>query len=269
MQTAQKHLLYLYCVTKVKPDQNTLNDNEIKAYSIYSQGIYAIVGNVSEDEFGEENLKKNLADIKWVEKKIRQHEKIIEEIMKAATVVPFKFATVFHTEKNIEKMLSGRNMEFKRAIADLDDKEEWGIKIYCSPEKFRAGLEEKDKSLKEKDAEINAAGKGKAYFLRKKKEELLKDIMNQKISEYTQDSFERLKMTSMETRINKILSKEVTEKKDNMVFNAAFLIRNERVKDFKHILEYLVTKYSDRGLTIECSGPWPPYNFCRFSVKDG
>ena len=34
-----------------------------------------------------------------------------------------------------------------------------------------------------------------------------------KISEYTKDCFERLKITAVDTRINKILPKEVTEKK--------------------------------------------------------
>ncbi|MCX5703441.1 MAG: GvpL/GvpF family gas vesicle protein, partial [Candidatus Omnitrophica bacterium] len=73
---------------------------------------------------------------------------------------------------------------------------------------------------------------------------------------------ERLKITAVDTRINNILPKEVTEKKEDMVLNAAFLINNKRIKEFENVLTYLKTKYTNKGLIFDCTGPWPPYNFC-------
>lgn len=267
MKTTKKELIYLYCVTKVKPELSNFEEIGTRIYPIYSQGNYAIVGRVSPDEFSESNLKKNLADIGWVEKKVRQHEKIIEEIMKGATVLPFKFGTVFQSEKNIEGLLKERDTEFKRIIANLDGKEEWGLKIYCNLRKFKDALGREDERIKGKEKEIASAGKGKAYFLKKKRDVIIKDAINEKISEYTKDAFERLKRTSLKTKINKVLPKEVTEKKEDMVLNAAFLINKKNVKDFNDVLEYLKTKYSDKGLFFDCTGPWPPYNFC--SIEGG
>ncbi len=116
--------------------------------------------------------------------------------------------------------------------------------------------------IKEKDKEIIGAGKGTAYFLKKKKDEIIKDVLNEKISEYTKDCFERFKITAVDTRINRILPKEVTEKKEDMVLNAAFLINNKRIKEYENVLIYLKAKYADKGLIFDCTGPWPPYNCC-------
>lgn len=264
---AQKNLIYLYCVIESKPNYNCLKDIGVKIYPIYFQGTYAVVTKVSPDEFSEDNLKKNLNDMEWVEKRVRQHEKIIEEIMKDTTVLPFKFGTVFQSEENVEKLLKEHNTEFKQIIEDLDGKEEWGLKIYCNLTKFKESLAKENERIQDLDRQIASVSEGKAYLLKKKKEELIKEIISQKISEYTQDSFTRLKKVCLEAKINKILPKEVTEREDEMVFNAAYLVNKNRIKDFENVLSYLKTKYSNKGLTFDYTGPWPPYNFCNFGVN--
>lgn len=265
---AQKNLIYLYCVTQTKPNRNNFEDIGVEIYPIYFQGTYAIVSKVSPDEFSEDNFKKNLANMDWVEKGVRQHERVIEEIMKDVTVLPFKFGTVFQSEENVEKLLKEQNTDFKRIIASLDGKEEWGLKIYCDLKRFKDILEKEDERIKEKEDEITSASEGKAYLLKKKKDELIEDIISKKISEYTQDCFERLKRTSLDAKINKILPKEVTEKKEDMVLNVAFFINKKRVKEFDNILQYLKAKYSDKGLIFDCTGPWPPYNFCSITKEE-
>jgi hypothetical protein len=257
-----KELLYLYCVAKDKPSTCNFEDLGIKVHPVYFQGIYAIVSSVSSDDFSEDNLKKHLADMSWVEKNIRLHEKVIEEIMKDQAVLPLKFGTIFESEANVEKLLKVNNVEFKAVLNHLAGKEEWGLKIYCNSGYFKDALCSKDERIIEKDKEILASGIGKAFFLKKKRDEIIKDIINEKISEYTKDCFERLKVTAVDTKINNILPKEVTENTEEMVLNAAFLINNKRIKEFENVLTYLKTKYIDKGLIFDCTGPWPPYNFC-------
>ncbi len=286
----KESLIYLYCVTKRKPDRVVIDaltgsisapgevregmprpfvdEVQEKIYPIYSQGLYAIVTMVSPIEFGEEGLKNNLANMKWVEKNVRRHEMVVENIMENMTVLPFKFGTIFKTEDGVKKMLAERGADFKKTIAFLEGKGEWGVKIYCDFKKFAASAIKEDKETKDLDEEISASGKGKAYLLKKKQDELIKSVVTQKVSGYTRDSFERLKRTSLEAKINKTLPKEVTEKDEDMVLNAAFLIDKNRVKAFDDVLERLKTEYSDKGLVFEGSGPWPPYNFCLPKIYD-
>lgn len=268
MPEEKKELTYLYCITEAKPSHTAFFDEMgVKIYPIYLQGIYAIVSKVLPDEFDEENLKKNLNNMDWVERKTRQHEAIIEEIMKNSTVLPFKFATIFETEEKVKRLLGEKNVEFKKIIGGLGGKEEWGLKIYCDMAKFKDITEKEDERVEEQDREIASASKGKAYFLKKKKDEFVKGIVSERIVEYTKDCFERLKRLSLQAKINKILPKAVTEKEQDMVLNAAFLTNKKMIKELERILSYIRTTYSQKGLEFDWTGPWPAYNFCSLDHK--
>jgi hypothetical protein len=268
MLEERKGLIYLYCITEAKPSRTTFfEETGVKIYPIYLQGVYAIVSKVLSDEFDEESLKKNLNNMEWVERKTRQHEAIIEEIMKNSTVLPFKFATIFETEEKVKRLLRDNNGKLKKVIGELGGKEEWGFKIYCDMTKFKNITEKEDERIEEKDREIASASKGKAYFLKKKKDEFVKGIVSERIVEYTKDCFERLKRLTRQAKINKILPKAVTEKEQDMVLNAAFLINKKRIKELERILSYIKTMYSQKGLEFAWTGPWPPYNFCSLDHK--
>jgi hypothetical protein len=43
-----------------------------------------------------------------------------------------------------------------------------------------------------------------------------------------------------------------------MILNAAFLVANHEAQAFMDEVNAL----NDTGILVECSGPWPPYNFC-------
>jgi hypothetical protein len=182
--------------------------------------------------------------------------------MKNTCVIPFKFATLFNTEDNLKTML-GQHLEgFRDILKKLEDKEEWGVKIYCNSEKLKENLIQTDEQLLNIDKKINSSAPGKAYLLKKKKEELLNIAVNKKFNEYGQISFDRLRERSQEAGINKLLPKEVTERNDEMILNSAFLINKDKVGDFLNIVDDLRVEYTDKGLFFDCTGPWPPYNFC-------
>lgn len=257
---ATNELLYLYCVTETLP----LFRPEVAACDIQvieGHGLYAVVGRVSSCEFSEETLKKNLYDVKWVESRVLQQHKIVQETMANCTVIPFKFATIFKTEEKIKVMLEEHDGEFREILEELKGREEWGIKLYCDIERLKASLEEAEEIRRIED-EMSLASPGKMYFLRKKKDSLIKGMLTEKIHEYGMESFEILREQSRDARINKPLPKEATLKKDDMIMNAAFLVDKTKITGFIGSIEHLKERYSPRGLDFDCTGPWPPYNFC-------
>ncbi|MDP3786835.1 MAG: GvpL/GvpF family gas vesicle protein, partial [Candidatus Omnitrophota bacterium] len=259
---AKEGLIYLYCITDKVPKLKEIENLVDKPYFIYHKSLYAIVNKVKESEFDEENLKRNLADLEWIKEKANIHEKAIEGVMKNTCVIPFKFATLFNTEDNLKAMLVAHLEEFKDILIKLEDKEEWGVKIYCNSGKLKESLMQEDEQLLNIDKEINGSttltidpersrrvnspGPGKSYLLKKKKEELLNIAVNKKFNEYGQISFDRLRERSQEAGINKLLPKEVTERNDEMILNSAFLINKDKVEDFLNIVEDLRARYTDK-----------------------
>src|SRR3989338_2607705 len=169
------------------------------------------------------------------------------------------------SEENLKAMMDKHLEDFKTNLRNLKNKEEWGVKIYRDIERLKGTVIHEESGILKIEKEINSSSSGKAYFLKKKKEELMKEAVNKRINEYGQESFELFKILSYEARINKLLPKEVTEKEDDMVLNSAFLVDKDKVSEFIHAVDDLKTKYNDKGLNLDCTGPWPPYNFCNLS----
>lgn len=262
MEAAEKNLIYLYCVTKKEPKLKEVKNLVDELYFVYHMGLYAVVSKVKESEFSEENLKKNLVDLEWIKAEASIHEKIIEEVMKDTCVIPFKFATLFNNEDNLKAMLEEHVEELKASLKHLEGKEEWGVKIYCDIEKLKENLIQEDEALLKIDKEISASSPGKAFLLKKKKEELINTLLSKKLNEYGQYNFDRLREQSLKARINKLLPKEVTERKDEMILNSAFLVHKDKISAFISGVDILKEQYKDKGLFLNCTGPWPPYNFC-------
>jgi hypothetical protein len=263
------HLVYLYCVADKEPKIKEIKGLEDNLYSVCHNELYAMVSKVEQLEFGEESLKRNMADFQWVKAKAAMHEKIVEQVMADTNVIPFKFGALFNTDDNLKAMLERCGQEFKAILRKLANKQEWGLKIYCNPEKLKDSfLNNQEKILKIED-EIKSSSVGKAYFLRKKKDGLFERMLNDKISECGRESFELLSGLSFEARINKLLPKEVTEREDDMILNCAFLVGKDEVGDFLSKVDALKMRYEDSGFLIDCIGPWPPYNFCSPSEEKG
>lgn len=254
-------LIYLYCVTNRVPQPK---DDGYGVYSLNHQGLYAVVSKVPEDEFGEENLKKNLSNLEWLKIKAYRHEKVIEEVMKDGCVVPFKLATLFTTEDSLKAMLKEHAEQLRGNLENLEEKDEWGIKIYCDVERLKKISLIDDKEILRMDKEISssALGPGKAFLLKKKREKLLNDLIDKKIEETVQEFLTGLKQQSLRTRFNRSLPKDVTERMDDMILNAAFLVEQDKLNAFIREIEILKNQYEGTGFLFDCTGPWPPYNFC-------
>jgi len=262
MQTAENQLVYLYCVTEKMPKLEDLGRLADNLYLVYHNGLYAVAAKVEQSEFGKEGLKKNLADFEWVKAAARTHERIIEQVIADSDLIPFKFGTLFNTDNSLKAMLKEYGEEFKAILKRLENKQEWGVKIYYDPQKLKESFTNNSAELSDIENEISCSSVGRAYFLKKKRDELIKDALNKMINECGQETFELLKELSFEARINKLLPKEVTEKKEDMILNSAFLIGNDEADDFTNMVDTLRMHYESKGFFFDCTGPWPPYNFC-------
>jgi len=257
---AEKELIYLYCVTNKIPE---LKRNMKGVYFIYHEGLYAVVSKVPEDEFNEEDIRKNLNDMEWLNTKVRLHEKLIEGVMKNNCLVPFKFATVFKSEQRMIAEISEHEEELRDNLSYFEGNEEWGIKIYCDLPCLNNFLSREDEKILNMDKEISSSTPGKAFFLKKRREEMI----NNMVFVYSQDFLDRLNKVSIHVCINRLLPKEVTCKNDEMILNTACFVNKKGRETFLNMAYAIRTQYGRCGFSFDCTGPWPPYNFCNLPLE--
>ncbi len=252
-------LVYLYCVAE--PTPKTLPE---QVYEIKFDALSAIVSDASEEEFGEENLKKNLSRLEWVESTVRHHESVMEAMRAQTTIVPFRFPTLFHSQTSLREFLRARESELINLLEKLKGKEEWGIKAYIGSEQLQAFLAE-SKEIQEIDEALKTASAGKAYLLKKKRESLAGQNASASLQEALDALYGRLSAISVQAKRNPTLPKTVTERDDEMILNAAFLIEATAREQFLDEVESLKKTFSH--LTLEVSGAWAAYNFCDFNYQ--
>ncbi|MEI6422262.1 MAG: GvpL/GvpF family gas vesicle protein [Lentisphaerota bacterium] len=261
--------IYLYCVTKEEPNLERRGALEDELYLIPASGLYACVSNVPEDEFGEENLEKNLHDLEWLKKNVERHEKTIEGIMKDTSVIPFKLATVFFNEQNVQAFLAKYADGMGEKLDYVKNKQEWGVKIYCDPEKLKQSTLLESEKLREIDRQINSASPGKAYLLGKKKNELVAAELDEAMVRYRKTFLALLEGFCFKSSILETTPRKVTGRNDDMILNAAFLVEKSMVPQFISQFETLESEpeFAAKGFCFSSTGPWAPYNFCQLTER--
>ena len=294
--------VYLYCIFHGGEYAFALEkgiDNANAIFSIKYGDIEALASYVPLNEYDEPSLERNLQDLKWIAPRAQAHERIIESVMRFCTVIPIKFCTIFTDEFKVSEILKQNFEKFKSLLDYLNDKQEWGIKVYVDGSKisevdfdefssrlrrdfdelsrvaqssrftetFGEALGESSAEIKELDGKVSVASEGAAYFLKKKRDVMLKENAEKILRALTEKIFEKLRSWSVESRRNKLLGRQSTGRNDDMILNVAILLTRSDVEKVKSQIDKLAAGYSSKGFIFELSGPWPPYNFCTERIE--
>jgi len=248
-------LIYLYALSD-KPEQL----NQAPVFKAHPH-LYMYSATVSEEEFGEEALKKNLTDSIWVERVIRDHERVVSQALERGTVIPFRFPTLFATEQTYLAFLLKNEKNLRFLHDRLKGCTEWGLKVYANTQAIENAIL-RDRRMMEISEEISRSNSGKAFLLTKKKMDLQKEILKEKINQALGDMLGELRISSRDFKANGIHSKEATGREDEMVMNLAFLIYKDQRQEYLSKVLHWKEKLEMNGIFLESSGPWAPYNFC-------
>jgi hypothetical protein len=186
--------------------------------------------------------------------------------MENSTVIPFKFGTIYTSEEGLSKFIKDYSTSLAENLKRIEGKEEWLIKIYCNTKVLNENIDEISEAVAAIQIQIMESSPGKAYLLKRKKADLIEMEVEKFHKIYCQLFFNKLKSLSESYLINNLLPKEITGKIDDMILNATFFVSKNKVHDFISTSDIMMKQYKNYGLTIEASGPWPPFSF--ISIKE-
>ena len=259
-------LIYIYCISD-SPFQSN-NQSWMNGLSSLTYGkFFAIVKSVSSNEFSEENLKKNFADLAWIEMHAREHIRIITEVMKDSSVIPFKFGTIFNSKESLGIFISDYSETLADNLRNTKGREEWSLKIYCDRTILNQQINELSEEVSNLDQEIARSMPGKAFLLKRKKVELIGLEIEKIMRKCGQTIYEEIASASEHIKVNNILPKEVTERTDDMILNISCFISQNKIDDFLSIVSESSRKFDNSGFTIDAAGPWPPFSFISIQEK--
>jgi len=169
-----------------------------------------------------------------------EHARIVSNCFKVATLLPFKFGTIFESDDALRHAIRNNKKTFAESIARLRGKSEMHIKVIV-----REGTA---------IAEVLSALPHKAgsEYLSRLKEKASRDRERQS----------RARALSMQvSKLLNPLQEEVSCRKVDagIVLDIAHLIDSEGVAKYQHRYSSALRQFKDVEITL--TGPWPPYHF--------
>lgn len=217
--------------------------------------ILAVLGKVRLEDFCGPSAEAHLQDINWIAPRAGRHEDVIERVMRRSPVLPARFGTIFSALENLGLLVEIHYEKISHFLGYVAGKEEWAIKGLVALEKVE------DRLLRHKLSTLPPSP-GMRYLLEQRmRAEVGKEIKSW-VKTVSESISQELEKYAVEYRSRKILPREASGRELDMAFNWAFLVTIGAWEDFSNRVKYLQDTYYQEGLSLEISGPWPPYSFC-------
>ena len=263
--------LYLYCIREKTEDVSGFNirgiDGKRDVFTVIHRELEAVVSRICLSKFTSEEIqRKAVEDLNWIKEKAVIHEGVIEEAMRGAdgfvNVIPMRFGIIFKDKTGLKETLGRDYAKMRRRLNRIRGKQEWSVKIYLMDnERFELMVKEKNEDIRLKEQKMASMPEGMAYFMEEELKETICNEVNKELDAMSDNLFGKLGEEAAESVKTKILDREMTGKTERMVSNAAFLVYTDKVDAFVKTLEDMAEGFKTRGLSLEYSGPWPPFNF--------
>ena len=254
--------LYLYCFARADSMpvlEGVGLDNQNPLCQQRFQDISAILSEVSFEEFSGPSAEAKMNDLSWVAPRASRHEEVIVQVMRSSPVLPVRFGTIFSSLQSLKTPIQRHHDAIINFLDQVADKEEWVLKGMVDREKAKSGLFAE--IITEKAEELAALAPGLRYLREQRiRAETEKDL-NRRLKEATLKLAKELQAEVSDFCEHRLLSREITGRDCDMIFNWAFLVSRRALPEFQARIEQASADYANQGLLLELTGPWPPYSF--------
>jgi len=187
--------------------------------------------------------------------------RVINELWQQFTLLPMRFGSAMDSTEAIVKMLERNYSEIQQNLQKVENKIEFGLKVFCDSEKLKAKLLEKTVpeavSMVHPDAETKISV-FREYVNRKLEAHRLEELVLSHVDALIALITDQLYLMNADCKFRKM----VTEK---TIIDGTFLLDKEKKKEVIWAVEHLQNLYPELNFIL--TGPWPPYNFVDFKVK--
>ena len=233
---------YAYCLT----EHQTLPNGVRARRPFVLEGVQGVNGapvmSYPSGEFAVIVSEYDRTTSKLDEKSVLEHARVVSQSFRTATVLPFRFGTIFDTEDAIRQAVRANRRTFCESVARLRGKAEMRIKLVV-----------RDGSLREAMEEIVLPDTVGREYLAKLREKASRDRERQ------------TKARALSVQVHKLfnpIEEEISCKKvdaDGMLLDIAHLIDNKSIEKYQN--RYNTAAKQLKNCELVVTGPWPPYHF--------
>lgn len=244
---------YLYAVTRDIEAAELRDVTGLRAAPvrlIEHRELAAVVSNVDLEEFGEEGLRQNLEDLRWLEEVARSHHAVVHAVATKAATAPLRLATICLGDDAVRARLDEWHDAMLAALRRVEGRNEWSVKAYA-PQRSQDGEPSSPSTTR--------PGAGTAYLMRRKAAVTRREAAERAAAALADELHRALSAYAVASRRLPPQDRRLTGYEGTMTLNGAYLVENEHTAAFRAAVQELDAEHPDARLDL--SGPWPPYSF--------
>jgi hypothetical protein len=213
--------------------------------------VAVVVSQLDAGDYGTATWELHGQDPAWLEPIAREHHEVLQALCdegdRNGAVAPLRLPGIYPDEAAVRAALSRRVEELRRVLDEVRGHVEWGVKI------FLVGGERK--------SETDPPTSGREYLRRKSAAAEDRERLRRHRQELVREAYERLAKSATRSVANAPQDEALSGRKEPMLLNSAHLVAEVARAPFFEAAEQLSLRVAPEGMTVEISGPWPPYNF--------
>ena len=215
--------------------------------------VSAVFSILPENFYGEASWRAHAEDPGWLAGVATEHQNVLSALVRDTDVLPLRLPAMYRDEVHLHDFLTAEGTLLDAVLESLHDHLEWSVHLYL------VGRPE------EPDRERPATG---ADYLRQKSRALTDRRDAQASRErLVRDAYATLADLSRQSVVNRPQDSALSGRKEPMLLNSAHLVSRRHQRLFFTAVEEAAAKLVSEGITVEVTGPWPPYNFVDLGVE--
>lgn len=220
--------------------------------------VQAVISEVPLTEFSQAALEQPLSDERWIEAKVRAHDAVISAAMSGGPVIPFRFCTVVRGPDDVRRMLAEHYPRIAATLAAVEAKQEWGVKIFAG-----------EPAAPPRPSQNGTVGapSGTAYLKRRRTEDAARGERQHDARARAEQICQSLAALAADATVIPRRPWSLGGGRAEPLINAAFLVPDASAERFHAAVASLQSDGIAEALTLELTGPWPPYNFVRLDLS--
>ena len=265
-------LVYLYGVTSRVRDFASLPavDGLTPDHPVRFQicdGLVAVVSDVPKADFSQEALRTKLQDPPWAQARVLDHHRVLMALSEAP-LLPFKFCTVFADARSLRHTLRRHATDLAATLEKVEGAWEWGVKVFVDYEVLGRHVRSTDPCLVTLTRKCQSAGRGTAFFLTRRLEQMARDRAAEVAGRWAQTIHADIAGQARAAATQSPQPRDLHGRGADMLLNAAYLVPRSAEMQFHRAIENVARSHGETGIEFEVIGPLPPYSFGTIDADD-
>lgn len=218
---------------------------------IAGDGIACVVSPVAARDYASPATGRTAAEqLAWVTPRAWRHHDVVRRLHLATPVIPLKFGTLCSCADDVRDMLARFSGPMGAMLARFHGRDEWTLAIRIDAVRVTERLERDDGELRALCAQQRTLPEGRAYFVRKRRQQRVTELLSAELAATT-----RAVCARIAGHVDGCCEENTP------VPAATLLVDRARFMDLTACLAELEAEHAVNALTLELRGPWAPYSF--------